>query len=89
MDIDRDPNVILWRAVISNALLDACSENRARRLDLIEARKWLLTDRRDFDLVCQLALLDPDQVRALAKKTIEEHMRAMGELEDEPEFNQC
>lgn len=68
----------LWRAVISQAILDATlakpegaytegSQQAARDT----ARRWLLRPNKDFEEACALADLEPDEVRALAKREIE------------------
>lgn len=68
----------LWRAVISQAILDATlskpegaytegGQQRARDT----ARRWLLRPNKDFEEACALADLESDKVRALAKHEIE------------------
>jgi hypothetical protein len=55
----------LWCAVIDQALFDAQSKRtsvQAQR-EKQEALRWLLIPNKDFDVVCSLALLDPDAVR--------------------------
>ena len=61
---DHEPS--LWRAVITQALMDAASQSRkpeAKRLRN-DAMKWLLTNSADFVEVCDHAGLDPDYVRS-------------------------
>jgi hypothetical protein len=63
-DEPQDPCIELWRAVISQAITDAChpgQSDEAQR-DRDEARRWLTGGSRDLALVCHLALLDPDAV---------------------------
>lgn len=62
----------LWRAVVAQALTDAVSQvssPRAQR-DRAEARTWLTVDSGEFQDICLLADLDPDQVRRLAADRI-------------------
>lgn len=63
---DHEPG--LWRAVITQALMDAATasskpEARKVRADAIQ---WLLSPSDDFDAVCDNAGLDPDYVRSRA-----------------------
>lgn len=63
---DHEPG--LWRAVITQALMDAATasskpEARKARADAIQ---WLLSPSDDFDDVCDNAGLDPDYVRSQA-----------------------
>lgn len=58
----------LWRAVITQALMDAASQSRkseARRTRE-DAIRWLMSDTSDFETVCDNAGLDPDYVRGRA-----------------------
>lgn len=67
---DHEPG--LWRAVITQALMDAASRSRksdARR-SRSDALHWLLSDTRDFEAVCDHAGLDPDYVRTRARQAI-------------------
>jgi len=67
---DHEPG--LWRAVITQALMDAASSSarpdlrRAKR----EALDWLLSSSCDFETVCDHAGLDPDYVRSRARSAI-------------------
>lgn len=69
----KGASVALWRAVISQAFADACSDNKEATLDRQQARTWLEGNSPDFAEVCALALLEPDHVRRLAAKRIEEY----------------
>lgn len=69
----KGASVALWRAVITQALTDACNDNMGAALARQQARAWLLENSSDFAEVCALALLEPDHVRRLAAKHIEEH----------------
>lgn len=67
---DHEPG--LWRAVITQALMDAASkshksEAQRRRSD---AMQWLLSDSCDFEAVCDNAGLDPDYVRSRARTAL-------------------
>jgi len=64
----------LWRAVIQQALTDAVvplSRVTAIRLEQMRAREWFIQPNRDFEEVCGLAGLEPDQVRDRARKAID------------------
>lgn len=68
---DHEPG--LWRAVITQALMDAAnasSKSQARR-SRADARAWLLGQGTDFELVCDNAGLDPDYVRSRARRALE------------------
>lgn len=69
----KGASVALWRAVITQALTDACNDNKGAALDRQQARAWLLGDSSDFQEVCALALLEADHVRRLAVQRIEDH----------------
>ncbi len=56
----------LWCAVIYQAMLDLEDETGS-----VEARRWLLRDRRDFVLVCSLAGISPLAVRMAALARVE------------------
>ena len=64
---DHEPG--LWRAVITQALMDAASQSpkpdiqRARR----DALKWLLSNSSEFETVCDHAGMDPSYVRTKAR----------------------
>ncbi|MFM9889755.1 MAG: hypothetical protein ACKVOE_03790 [Rickettsiales bacterium] len=63
---DHEPG--LWRAVITQALMDAASQSHkseARR-SRDDAIRWLMSDTSDFETVCDNAGLDPDYVRGRA-----------------------
>ena len=67
---DHEPG--LWRAVITQALMDAASQSRKSeakrsRRDAIE---WLLGESRDFEAVCDNAGFDPDYVRRRAREAL-------------------
>lgn len=67
---DHEPG--LWRAVITQALMDAASRSRkseARR-SREDAIRWLMSDTSDFEAVCDHAGLDPDYVRSRAVQAL-------------------
>ena len=67
---DHEPG--LWRAVITQALMDAASQSRkseARR-SRTDALHWLLSSDSDFETVCDNAGLDPDYVRSRARAAL-------------------
>lgn len=67
---DHEPG--LWRAVITQALMDAASHSRkseAKR-SRNDALQWLLGDSHDFEAVCDNAGLCPDYVRTRARMAL-------------------
>ena len=64
---DHEPG--LWRAVITQALMDAASNSRKSEAKRIrhDALEWLLSNTEDFTIVCDNAGLDPDYVRSRAR----------------------
>jgi hypothetical protein len=65
-----NPEQALWRAVIEQAIKDACGK-LCEPNDQRNARDWLLQPNRNFSQVCALADLEPDYVRKLAREAIE------------------
>ena len=67
---DHEPG--LWRAVITQALMDAA--NRSHKSEAKRARHdalhWLLNPTYDFEAVCDNAGLDADYVRTRAKQAL-------------------
>lgn len=67
-----DHESALWRAVITQALMDAAS--RSSKHEAIrnrqEAREWLLGLTSDFESVCDNAGMDPDYVRTEARRAL-------------------
>lgn len=63
----------LWTAVITQALMDAGSESRKpeARHEKAKAIRWLLGNSEDFNIVCQNAGLDPQDIRHKAMRAIE------------------
>ncbi len=62
----------IWRAVITQALMDAASQSRkseARR-SRSDALNWLLSDSRDFEVVCDNAGFDPGYIRRRAREAL-------------------
>lgn len=65
----------LWCAVIYQAIRDATHNGAESAIDpnrKRDAREWLTTYDRDFELVCQFAGLEPEHVRSAAVKLIGE-----------------
>jgi hypothetical protein len=63
----------LWCAVILQAIKDATTKATSYpkiELSRHEARTWLLGQSRDFIAVCNYAGVEPEKVRALAVKMI-------------------
>lgn len=67
-----DAEVALWRAVITQALMDAGSRSAKQevRLSQAQAVAWLSGMSDDFVEVCGRAELDPDYVRDKAREAI-------------------
>ena len=62
----------IWRAVITQALMDAASQSQkseARRTRS-DALNWLLSNTSDFEAVCDNAGFDPDYIRRRAKEAL-------------------
>lgn len=59
------PEQLLWRMVITQALVDARSrmQGTEARLERNRARHWLLHGGADFTMVCELAGMDANYVR--------------------------
>ncbi|WJR76009.1 hypothetical protein [Bradyrhizobium sp. NP1] len=67
------PEQALWRAVIDQAITDASGKMKCKEFDRAQALDWLLKPNRNFNEVCALADLEPDHVRAAARKAIEKY----------------
>lgn len=67
---DHEPG--LWRAVITQALMDAASRSRKSEAQRSrhDALAWLLSKSSDFETVCDHAGLDPDYVRTRARQAL-------------------
>ena len=73
--MSESPERDMWRAVVSQAVLDASWRQTGKhenpddsRLHRDQARAWLLGNSKDFRHVCSLADLDPDAVRESAMR---------------------
>lgn len=66
------PDVSLRKAIIMQAIFDACSQSKDRKAKKakIEAQAWLLTDSPYFRQICFEADLDPNMVMAIAREEI-------------------
>src|SRR5262245_37362871 len=62
----------LWRAVLTQALMDAASHSRKpeNQFHKHEATAWLTGFSKDFVMVCDLADLDPSYVRRAVKRAL-------------------
>lgn len=62
----------LWRAVITQALMDASnlSKKPFNRMEKIKARIWLEGKSEEFFAVCSLADMDPNYVKTKAAEAI-------------------
>lgn len=67
---DHEPG--LWRAVITQALMDAASQSRKTEAQRSrhDALNWLLSEGTDFEVVCDNAGLCPDYVRTRARQAL-------------------
>lgn len=79
---EHGAEVALWRAVIVQAIDDACNwrnsgqpsgkgrkaSHKSRLVQRDQAREWLVSNSADFQRVCQYALLDPAAVRDSAQE---------------------
>ena len=63
----------LWRAVIAQSIYDLNKPDPKKRDEVVN---WM--ESKDFDLVCSLALVEPDNVR----KKLEEHKNNLTALND-------
>lgn len=63
----------LMVAVINQAFIDLCNRRRKRdeQIARAEAIEYLLEDEEDFPIVCKMAGLDPERVRAQARRVLE------------------
>lgn len=76
---DEQPEEALWRHVIMQAIDDATTpltESRMKKtsviLDRQRAREWLLGNSERFRMACEFAEVQIEQVRALARRLIEQ-----------------
>lgn len=62
---ELDPRVALWRAVFAQAIMDAKSQSlkEGHHYNRHTALHWLLEDKGDFGLVCELAGYEPSSMR--------------------------
>jgi hypothetical protein len=80
--VESDPDLLLWRAVLMQALLDVTFYEASRR-EFIEARdaahRWIIASvgvtAQDFEDVCFLAAVDPQQFRKHALAMIQRKER--------------
>lgn len=63
----------VWRAVLTQALVDARSnmQNTEAKIEKARARSWLLNGGNDFNTVCELAGLNPEYVRRRVRNILE------------------
>ena len=70
----------LWRAVITQALMDAASQSKKPEQQMAreQARRWLTKSCDDFNTVCDYAGMEPAYVRRMAKQALmqQSHWRA-------------
>ena len=59
--MDKSPELILFRAIINQALHDAMYDGvyKYHIIDKREAITWLISNSKDFQLVCSWAEIDP------------------------------
>ena len=65
LEHDTDPRTALWRAVFAQAIMDAKSKSNKQEYEYIRhtALHWLLEEKSDFSMVCELAGFDPEHMR--------------------------
>jgi len=62
------PSADIWSQVVRQAMLDLCDTSESVR---DEAIRWLRpSQRKDFDMVCSAAGLEPSAVRKLGKRIL-------------------
>jgi len=68
---DHEPG--LWRAVITQALMDAASQSHRSetRRTREDALRWLLGNSADFEAVCDNAGFDPSYVRRRTREAMQ------------------
>ncbi|MBF0093051.1 MAG: hypothetical protein HQL34_00745 [Alphaproteobacteria bacterium] len=91
--------IALWRAVIQQAMNDAMPRARMqdgrpvlsleRRREMNNARRWFADAGKDFRMVCDHALLEPEAVAASARKTIATFDGAPPKIENSTTSNGC
>ncbi len=71
-ELEVASELALWRAVLTQALMDAgnLSQQYELRLEREKARRWLLGNQHDFAFVCWMAGYDPRDVRAKARAAL-------------------
>lgn len=71
-DFDFIPEVRLYKAIITQAIVDASniSENKQAKKCEIEAKKWLFGHSLDFTETCYRAEMHPNEVVKIAKNMI-------------------
>lgn len=69
---DVPPEVKLWRAVLTQALMDIKNKpnNRDEQMERIKTEYWLTKSNPHFKAVCSFAMLDPDYVSRKIQKAI-------------------
>ena len=66
------PENYLWRAVVINALEDTMIKRNDRKSSTLKtnAHNWILNELYSFDLICNWAMLDPENVVYAYKKAL-------------------
>lgn len=67
----------MWRAVITQALIDAASQSKKKqeRMHKIRAVKWLTSGSDDFYQVCWYANMDPKYVMKQAQEALKRNCK--------------
>jgi len=65
IDKTLEPENKLWRAVVLNAFDDTLinASDRKASLQKINAHNWIIHGSRDYEIVCEWALLDADEMK--------------------------
>lgn len=56
-------NITLGRAIIHQAMDDVISKNPTMWMEQEQAYNWFFRPNKDFDIICDMADLEPSQVR--------------------------
>ncbi|MBF8246937.1 MAG: hypothetical protein ISN64_03025 [Rickettsia sp.] len=67
------PEIMLYRAIILQAIIDATNTSDAKIPKILEkeAKNWIFNSNEDFDIICENANINPEYVRKISSKTIE------------------
>lgn len=77
------PEVTLYKAIITQALIDATniSESKAAKKIEMEAKEWIFSNSKHFQEICLLAKLEPSLVINVSKELIAIHKENQHKLD--------